>query len=390
MNKERIIMGIFGVRPGTRLYTCLFCICFAFALTGCPGEKAMEKGDSPAKPAVIKTALAVSMPVDRGVEATGTLLAFEEVVVSSETAGTMARIYADMGDGVNTGQAIALLDQREANLFLEDANSAHQTNIKTVEKAGARAIDSKAAFDRHEGLFKQGMVSVSQYDGAKTQYDVAVAELKEAEARLLQTAARLKLAKKRLADTVIKSPISGFVARRSVSAGEVVRERAGLFVIVASHTLKFRASVPEVSAPSLKTGADVILYIDAFKDRAFTGKLTRVSPAITPETRTLEIEAEVPNNGNMLKPGYFARGTVVTEKGVNAVFVPEAAVYSLAGVNKVFVVSGGVASERSITAGQRKGGLVEIPGGAIRQGEVVAVSNLSNLFEGAKVGVKEK
>ncbi|MBI5888261.1 MAG: efflux RND transporter periplasmic adaptor subunit [Deltaproteobacteria bacterium] len=335
----------------------------------------------------VKTALAEERNIVRSVESVGTLLAWEEVTVSSDAAGTVEKINADLGDKVKAGGVLAVLDQREARLNLEDAEAAHQTGIKTLEKEKARLEDSKTTFKRNSELKKQGMVSESQFDAARTQYDVALAQMKEAGARARQSAARLNFSRKRLADTIIKAPISGEVSKRFVSAGEAVRERMGLFTIVSTGRLKFSGAVPEVFVPDLEIGAEVAVSIEAFKDRVFKGRLTRLSPVVSPETRTLEIEAVIPNADGALKPGFFAKGAVSAKKSSAAVFVPEAAVYSFAGVTKVFVVSGGKASERRVSTASSSGDMVEVIGD-IKAGDNVALNKLGALFDGAPVVVE--
>lgn len=335
----------------------------------------------------VKTAVAEERNIVRSVESVGTLLAWEEVTVSSDAAGTVEKINVDLGDKVKAGGVLAVLDQREAKLNLEDAEAAHQTGIKTLEKEKARLEDSKTTFKRNSELKKQGMVSESQFDAAKTQYDVALAQMKEAGARARQSAVRLDFLRKRLADTVIKAPISGEISKRFVSAGEAVKERMGLFTIVSTGRLKFSAAVPEVFVPELEIGAEVAVSIEAFKDRVFKGSLTRLSPVVSPETRTLEIEAVIPNTDGALKPGFFAKGAVITKKNVAAVFVPEAAVYSFAGVTKVFVVAGGKASERHVSTAARSGDMVEVIGN-VKAGDEVALDKLGALFDGAPAVVE--
>lgn len=309
--------------------------------------------------------------VERSVESTGTLMGRDEAVVSNESPGIVGRIHADLGDAVMAGGTLATLDQREAKLNLAGAEAVKSTNH-------ARYVDAKASLARYDELFKQGMISQSQYDGVKTQYDVAAAQVEDA-------AARLALARKRLSDTVISAPIDGAVSKRFVSVGEAVRDRTPMFTIVSSGALKYRGTVAEVSAPEVKIGQKVGIKVDAFRGREFVGTITRISPAVNAETRTLEIEASVPNPDGLLKPGFFASGVVFTKMDENVPFAPDAAVYSFVGITKVFVVEGGVARERMVRLGTRDGDMVELIGRDIKPGDTVAAANLSNLYDGALV-----
>jgi membrane fusion protein (multidrug efflux system) len=142
--------------------------------------------------------------------------------------------------------------------------------------------------------------------------------------------------------------------------------------------------VPERQAPDLRTGLLLRLTVEAFGDRVFTGAVTRVAPAVEVATRTLTIEARVPNEDGALRPGFFAKGHVLVRQDPAAVFVPSEAVTSIAGITKVFVVADGRARERLVKPGVRQGTWVEIPGG-VKAGETVAVTNLAALFDGAPV-----
>jgi len=251
--------------PCHALTISFFCLSLA---AGCSKDAAAPvnnnaKGVVSAQTLSVKTAPAEERAVQRSVESVGTLLAWDEVTVSSEVAGTVGKINVDLGDRVRAGDVLAVLDQREAKLNIEDAEAAHQTNIKTLEKEKARLEDSKTTFKRNDELMRQGMVSESQFDAAKMQYDVALAQMKEAGARVAQSAARLNFSRKRLTDTVINAPISGEVSKRSVSAGEAVRERTGLFTVVSTGQLKFSGTVPEVFVPELEIGAEVAVSIEA-------------------------------------------------------------------------------------------------------------------------------
>lgn len=366
----------------------------ALPIFGCSKKEAPARAPaavSKAEAALIVTSARVEgRTVERSVEATGTLAAWDEVIVSSETQGTVSKIKADLGDSVKAGDALALLDQREATLNLEQAKAARQSAIRALEREQAKLEDASANFKRYEELFSKGMVSVSQFDNIRTGRVVAEAQLHEAEARVEEASAMHDLAKKRMSDTVIKAPISGEVSRRQVSTGESVKEKSHMFTVVSTGKLKFRGTVAESAVPMIRNGQEVLVAVEAFRDRTFKGRLTRISPALDAQTRTLEIEAEVPNAGGVLKPGFFARGIVLTQKEKSVPFVPEEALYSFVGINKVFVINAGAVTELSVTRGMKEGQMIEIAGAALKPGDVVAASNLQNLYDGAKVTVQDK
>ena len=373
-----------------RFYCAVSSAILCLVLTaGCSKDASKSPVDGATKSAKTQSITIVKVEgrsIERSVEATGTLGAGDESVVSNEGPGTVWRITADLGDHVKAGATLAVLNQTEARLGLAEAEAAKATNAKTVEKEKARHIDAKTSLERYEELFKQEMVSQSQYDSVKTQFDVAFAQYREAQSRYNQSEAYLELAKKRLADTEVVSPIDGIVKKRFVSIGEALKDRTAMFTIVSAGPLKFRAVVPEPAVPDVKTGQKVTIFIDAFRGRQFSGTLSRVSPALNVETRTLDVEAIVPNPDGLLKPGYFAKGIIITRQDETAAFVPESAIYSFVGITKVFLVDSGVARERMVRTGRTDGGMTEIIG-EIKPGDVLASSNLANLYDGAPVAV---
>ncbi len=359
---------------------------------GCSGEKQKtddaQKAASEARVLSVKTALVEAKTIERSVEAVGTLFALEEAVVSAEVTGRVQRVAADLGDRVKAGQALAIIDPTDLKLALDDAKSAHRTNVNALDKERARLADAETTLKRYDELYKKGMVSNSQFDTARTQFDVAKAQLSEAEARAEQSNAKMNLARERLDDATIKSPIDGEVRERFISRGETIEANKKAFAVVSTGVLKFRGTVAETAVPRMKPGQAVMIAVEAFKDREFKGVLKRVSPAVDAETRTLAIEAEVPNVKGELKPGFFAKARIFTKKEPGVSFAPESAVYSFVGITKVFVIKDGVAHEKTVKTGERDGSLLEIVGD-VKPGDTVASTNLANLFEGAKVNISE-
>lgn len=364
------------------------CIMLLAFVSACSKGKTENGAETGAPPQVLSvsalTAKAEAMAIERTVETTGTLDASEEAVVGSEAAGTVEKILVDLGDRVEAGDVMAIIDQREAELNVRDAAATLDSAGKTVLKELARKEDSSASLKRYEELYKEALVSQAQFDAVKTQSDVAAASYNEALSRQDGAKARLSMSKKKFSDTVIKAPISGTVSKRYVSAGEAIKDKSPVFRLVSSRSLKLRGTIPEAFVPLVSPGQEVTVTVAAYGDRRFKGIIKRVGPEVNPATRTLDIEALVPNPDNVLKPGFFARGLIITGKDESVPFVPTGAVYSFAGVTKVFVIKDGVLSERPVKTGVRQGDLVEVTGD-VKPGDTVAASNLLNLFDGVKL-----
>jgi membrane fusion protein (multidrug efflux system) len=233
-------------------------------------------------------------------------------------------------------------------------------------------------------------VEMSQYPDrvrvAEAQVLSDQSAVRVSEAEVKQREATLGLARKKLGDAVLRAPITGAIAKRHVNVGEYLRENTPVFTIVALDPVKYSGTIPERFAPDVRPGQALQLSVEAYGGRTFTGQITRVAPAVDVQTRTIELEGKVPNGDGKLRPGFFTRGVVITGRDAAAVFAPADAVAYLAGITKVFVVGNGKVEERLIKTGPRQGNLVEITSG-VKAGEVVATSNLGQLFNGAPVSV---
>jgi len=392
-----------------------------FLAVGCSQEKPAKAANPGAEPVIrITAAPVVAREVQRTVEAVGTLAPDEEVTVTGEVSGVVETSMADLGDRVKKGQVLLRLDQREFRLKLERAEATLSAAQKALERAKAVALassanmeraavvleDAKVNLRRFEELFAEGAVSERERDQARTQFDVAQASLrsaqaqhdsdlqavKNAEASVEEARAAVNLQKKALADTVIRSPISGVVKGRFVSVGEFIVgggiQATKLFTVVRDHPLKLKAQVPERFAGEVKVGQGVQVEVEAYPGRAFQGRVTRVGPAVDEETRTFPIEAEVPNERGLLKPGSFAKAKILTRREPGVPFIPEQALYYFVGITKVFVVTDGTVQERQVKTGLREDGMVEIVEG-VKVGERVATSSLGQLFDGAKIQMVE-
>jgi len=353
--------------------------------------------------------------VERFVQIVGTLLAEQEVTLSNDVPASAARILVDLGDAVQAGQLLLELDDREARLEVERSAAALGAAREALERARQLLHSSRANQERGKAalaeaalnlkrfreLFAEGAVSASQRDSAETQHDMAAASLaaleaqvesdraavKNAEASVEQATAALALARKRLQDTGIRSPIDGFVSKRLVNPGETFKEKTPLLALVATQALKLRGEVPERFAPLIAVGRPVQVSVEAHPGQRFPGRIARVSPVVDVESRTFTVEAAVPNPRRLLKPGFFAKASILVGRDANVAFVPEEAVVSFAGIVKVYVIVNGRVEERRVRTGQRLDGWVEVLEG-VRVGERVATSNLGQLATGTAVTVQ--
>jgi len=348
--------------------------------------------------------------VRRNVDIVGTLAAADEVVVSAETDGTVSRILADLGDRVQAGQALVELDREKRQYSLDQQKATLTRALATygatepgqlppieqtpdVQKAAAELDQAKQIYQRTQTLQQRQLVAQQLLDDAKStlqakqaSYDAALQNAKNLRAEIDVANASMKLADRQLRDTFIRAPFDGYVQKRLVSQGELVKAQAPVMSVVRIDPLKVEAEIPERMAPWIKTGSPMVLNVDAYQDRTFTGELTRISPSVNTQTRAFSFEGRVPNGEALLKPGTFVRVHIETSREDKVVTVPYASLQYRYGVNRVFVVNDGALGVHELKVGDRLGDRIEVLSG-VKAGDQIVVSDVEKLTDGMKVNV---
>jgi multidrug efflux pump subunit AcrA (membrane-fusion protein) len=380
------------------------------ATAACSKSSTAQARGGDAAPASVQAQTVREEVVRRSVDIVGTLAAADQVVVSSETDGTVSRILADLGDRVTAGQPLVELDREKRQYSLDQQRATLARALASygasepgklppieqtpdVKKAQAELQQARQNFERTQTLQQRQLVAQQLLDDAQATlqakqagYDAALQNAKNLQAQIDAADASLKLADRQLRDTFIRAPFDGYVQERVVSLGELVKAQAPVMKVVRIDPLKVTAEIPERMAPWIKTGAPVDLNVDAYGDRTFKGTLSRISPAVNTQTRAFPFEARVPNTDSLLKPGTFARVHIETAQQDKIVTVPYAALQYRYGVNRVFVVDGDKLAVRELKTGDRLGDRIEVLSG-VTAGEQIAVSDVEKLVDGMKVKV---
>jgi len=243
-----------------------------------------------------------------------------------------------------------------------------------------------------------GDVSRSSYDqvraerdNAREQYEVALSQARQnfaavqvARTNVANIQAQVAMAQRNLSYALVYSPINGYVSDRPVALGEYVSPTTKVATVVSINPLRARIDIPEQAIGNVRVGDSVSVTVSAFTDRAFAGRVARISPNVTATSRTLTVEAEINNGDGVLKPGQFATVKILQPQSTPAVLVPARSVHTEAGASRVFVIKNGHAEQRLVQLGQAEGDLVEIKNG-IAAGELVATSNFELLNDGIAV-----
>jgi RND family efflux transporter MFP subunit len=390
---------------------------FSLALVGCQQgtpSAAAQKKDAPkeaTQPRPVRVVAAAAETTDRRVSATGTLAADEQVVLGTKVAGRIATIAVDLGSRIKRGQTVAKLDTTDAQLRVDQAVAALQqararlglapegtddridpAQTSLVRQARAVLDEARVTHERTEKLVQQDLVARATLDSvvstlrvAEARYQDAFEEVRNRQAVLLQRRSELDLARQQFADTAVVSPIDGAVSDKRVSVGEYLAAGAPVVTVVKLHPLKLKLAVPERDAGSVRVGQPVALKIEG-TEGDHRGTIVRISPSITEQSRTLTVEAEVPNEKAALRPGAFATADIVVASDLKVVTVPASAVVTFAGVEKVLTVDKGRAAEVRVRTGRKQGDRVQILAG-LEAGTGV-VEKPGNLTAGQPVTVQ--
>ncbi|MDP3148577.1 MAG: efflux RND transporter periplasmic adaptor subunit [Ignavibacteria bacterium] len=291
----------------------------------------------------------------------GTIYANNDVNIVSETAGKVTAVYAKVGDYKQAGSVLFQVDDelKKAALMSAEAN---------YEKA-------KKDYERTQALFQQKSATDAQLDMAKL--GSAMAE------------AQYIVAKRQMADTKIKTPISGFITSRTIDLGSMVQgaPQATLVAnVVDISRVKVKLNVAETDAFILKAGDQVSVATDVYPQAIFTGRIESVGSK-GDDAHTFPVEISIANEAkHQLKAGKFARISFTSKKSGESIVIPRAALVGSVKAPQVFVVENGIAKLRSITVGSESGLDIQVLNG-LSLGEEVVVSGQNNIVDNIKVEI---
>ena len=172
-----------------------------------------------------------------------------------------------------------------------------------------------------------------------------------------------------------------------MTVGQYLKVQTPVMVIVNNDPLRVRLKVPEKMAAWIAVGQSVTVRVEAFAERGFEGKLTRINPSVDPQTRAFEVEALLANHDGVLKPGFFAKASIASSHVDNVLVIPEDALRYRYGVYKVFTVAAHTLKETEVKLGERQGADVEIAEGLSERDSVAVPVQGQEPREGAPVEV---
>jgi multidrug efflux pump subunit AcrA (membrane-fusion protein) len=362
-------------------------------------------------------------PIQHIVTVEAVLYPLQQASIVPKISAPVQRFLAQRGDHVQKGQLLAVLEDRDLaaaaqeskDLYLQAEANYENTKSATVPgditKAQADVQSTREALDAarkvyesrvklfHEGALAQKLVddarvamvqAQSQYDTAQQTFNSLQSvgrqqQLRSAEEQMRAAQAHYESAQAQVSYAEVRSPISGIISDRPINVGEMASAGSALFSIVNNSTIVARASVPVHEAAALHVGQSATV---AGAGGNLAGKVTVVSPAVDPNTTTVQVWVEARNAGQLLKPGETAKISIDAGEIPDAIIVPPAAILpSDEGGEKVMLAgTDGIAHDAKVQTGLRTADAVQILSG-VKAGDRVITEGGLGLDDKAKIKI---
>jgi RND family efflux transporter MFP subunit len=345
----------------------------------------------------VRVTTAALHPWPRVARVQGSLVSDEASIIGAKVAGRVKNVPVDRGTPVREGDILVELEPEEFVLKVHHAEAqVAQVRAKLGLKPGdpeekldrlksppvvevqALLAEERLKSERARQLIRQNAVGLEELQRQDAAVRVTEARLASALntvdeqiALLGVRKAELAMAEQQRADAVLRAPFSGVVQLRQVARGNYVQIGNPVLTLVRTDPVRFQAAVPEQEAARVGVGEAMRVYVEG-RAEPWTARVTRLSPALDAASRSLTIEADLPNPTGQLRAGLFAWADIVVVPDAKALAVPESAVVEFAGVEKVWIVRDRRAEERRVLTGRRERGLVEIVQG-LAAGETLLI-----------------
>ncbi|MGM9854005.1 MAG: efflux RND transporter periplasmic adaptor subunit [Muribaculaceae bacterium] len=327
----------------------------ALLATACGKKEEDKKADAMDVLPLVEVETVHVAAVDQIHEYTANVEAYKSNNISPAASNRIKTITVDVGDHVRRGQVLVTMDNSEAARL--------KVNLDQIQREYNRATQ----------LLKIGSGTQAQVDQLKAQLDASRTQYNNV-----------------IENTVLRSPVSGVVTARNFDPGDVTAGQPVLTIGQITPDVKIIINVTEADRAKFHAGMPVDVTFDAFPGESYAAKVSRIYPAVDPQTRTFQAEVLIPNNGEKFFPGMFARVSVNHGTQENVV-VPDRAVVKQTGSGNryVYVLRGDKVTFNKVELGTRTDNGYEIISG-VADGDTVVVAGQSRLADGVRVQLNTK
>lgn len=321
-------------------------------------------------PTAVTTEVAKRSRWQPTLESVGTVTAVNGVTVSTDLAGIVREIAFESGNKVRAGDLLVRLDTTQEEAQLHQAESDRDLATITLRR-------DKDLLDKHA---------------------IAQSELDNAQSVFLRTQAAVDQYKALIARKTLRAPFDGVAGIRQVNLGQYLKEGDSVVALQAFDPIYVNFSLPQQDLAKLSVGEPIALKVDAFGDRTFGGKITAINSMVDQATRNVQIQATLANPDWLLRPGMFAKVSVLMSNLQDVIAIPATAIHYAPYGDSIFIISEmkdqtgkayqGV-REQFVKLGQSKGDMIAVTSG-LKPGEQVVTSGVFRLKSGMPVMVNNK
>jgi len=328
---------------------------------------AQQQTDLMSQPLAVTTAEVRQMTKPNIRKLAGTVEGLTSAIISSRFAGKIDQILVEDGQAVPKGATLLTLDTVE----LANAERIAQNNVR---QTGANFNTAQADYQRYYNLYAKNAVTKQQLESAQARMITSSTEVDNAYANLNN-------AQKQIADGSIISPVTGVVANKTGTIGQVVSPGTALLTVEQIDQVYVVVNIEQKDIAAAKLGAAVTVTVDAYPDQVFTGTVAVINPVAGNESRMFRVKIKVDNSEQLLKPGMFAQATLTTGEPQSVLVIPRTAMMGQKGLHYVYVAENGQAKKTLVETGDLIGDLIEVKAG-LKVGMAVVTDNLDKMKDG--------
>ncbi|RMH70612.1 MAG: efflux RND transporter periplasmic adaptor subunit [Gemmatimonadetes bacterium] len=324
------------------------------------GNEAADSQQNGRRLTNVKVITVEAKPFTNYMNFVGTVKPNKSVTVSAEEGGRLLKLYVDKGDRVRAGDTLAQIED-------DILKATYNLNRAQYDLAMVNYNSAKQLYENNGGI------SETEYVTAKFNAEMAEAQK--------------DIAKKRLENTTILSPMAGVITQTFVEEGELVGPGTPIVSLMDVSTVKIEVGIPETEILFFKTGTSATITFDAIPGETFTGTIRYISPTVDPRNRTFEAEVVVKNPGNLIKAEMVAKLRMVKKVYETAVTIPQDALIETETGKAVYILeNGNIARFRNVETGPTHNGDIMIREG-LRAGEKLIVVGQRSVADGEPVRV---
>lgn len=304
------------------------------------------------------------------------------VKVGTRATGAVNKLRFQVGDYVKKGDLIVEIDDREVLANLRNAEAAVEGQRRDLDAKNAQNLYNKTNYEREQRLLAKEYTTKDSVEKARRELDVSRAQVELGKAKVREAQEKLKAMKVSYSYTKIYAPISGYISAVATQEGETVvsgLSASTLITVIDPAKLEMWIYVDETDIGRVKPGLKVEYWVDAYREKMFSGKVDRIYPQ--PEIKEnivyyLAIVKIEPNDALALKPEMTSHVRIIIEEKPNVIVVPNGAIRFEDKKNVVYVKSKGKTGPREVTPGVRDEKFTEITAG-LAEGEQVVIPSVT-------------